>query len=157
VRRGYFVNGLAGAQFALAIAVEQLRAASGGDDALLVMSASDPANVWSLKLLNPDPTDAALRPRDASALLVTRSGMVVLTAERRARWVRVRPGLAADLTTAAVAALLNHVTSRRSRDITIETIDGDRATNSEHVKAFLDAGLRLVSGGLRYYASFARG
>ena len=160
VRRGYFVNGLGGAQFALAAAVEQLRAAANGDDALVVMSASDPANVWSLKLLPADPAepaDAALRPRDASALLVTRGGTVVLSAERRARWVRVRSGISPEVVTAAVAVLLNHLTSRRSRDLTIETIDGDRATNSEHVKAFLDAGLRLTPSGLRYYASFAPG
>ena len=156
VRRGYFVNGLAGAQFALAAAVEQLRAAAQGDDALIVMAASDPANVWSLRLLNAEPVDSALRPRDASALLVTRGGTVLLTAERRARWVRVRAGLPPDAVTASVAVLLNHITSRRSRDLTIETIDGDRATNSEHVKAFLDAGLRLIPAGLRYYASFSR-
>ena len=157
VRRGYFVSGLAGAQFALAAAVEQLRAAANGDDALVVMSASDPANVWSLKLLNAEPSDTALRPRDSSALLVTQGGVVLLSAERRARWVRVRPGLSPDIVTAAVAVLLNHITSRRSRDLTIETIDGDRATNSGHVKAFLDAGLRLIPAGLRYYASFGRG
>jgi ATP-dependent Lhr-like helicase len=157
VRRGYFVTGLAGAQFALAAAVEQLRAAANGDDALVVMSASDPANVWSLKLASLEPADAALRPRDASALLVTQGGAVLLTAERRARWVRVRAGLAPERVTAAAVALLNHITSRRSRDLTIETIDGDRATNSEHLRAFLDAGLRLTPAGLCYYASFTRG
>ena len=156
VRRGYFVNGLAGAQFALAAAVEQLRAAATGDEAFVVMSASDPANVWSLRILNPEPADTALRPRDASALLVTRGGTVLLTAERRARWVRVRSGLTPDVVTAAVAVLVNHITARRSRDLTIETIDGDRATNSGHAKSFLDAGLRLIPAGLRYYASFAR-
>ena len=71
--------------------------------------------------------------------------------------MRVRSGLSSDVVTAAVAVLLNHITSRRSRDLTIETIDGDRATNSGHVKAFLDAGLRLIPAGLRYYAAFARG
>jgi ATP-dependent Lhr-like helicase len=156
VRRGYFVSGLAGAQFALAAAVEQLRASANGDDALVVMSAGDPANVWSLKLPGLEPADAALRPRDASALLVSQGGTVLLAAERRARWARVRPGLAPERVTAAAAALLNHITSRRSRDLTIETIDGDRATNSEHVKAFLDAGLRLTPAGLRYYALFMR-
>jgi ATP-dependent Lhr-like helicase len=157
VRRGYFVSGLAGAQFALASAVEQLRAAATGDDGLVVMSASDPANVWSLRLTEMAAEDSALRPRDASALLVTRGGVVLLSAERRARWVRVRSGVEPEVVTAAVAALLNHITSRRSRDLTIETIDGGRATSSEHVKAFLDAGLRLIPAGLRYYASFARG
>ncbi|MBL8057708.1 MAG: hypothetical protein JNK29_13480, partial [Anaerolineales bacterium] len=44
VRRGYFVAGLAGAQFALPEAVEQLRAAP--DEAPVVLNAADPANVY---------------------------------------------------------------------------------------------------------------
>ena len=50
VRRGYFVSGLAGAQFALPEAVELLRAASANDD-VVAMAASDPANVYSLPLV----------------------------------------------------------------------------------------------------------
>ena len=49
VRRGYFVEGLGGAQFALPDAVERLRAARDDVDApFVVMAASDPANVYSL-------------------------------------------------------------------------------------------------------------
>jgi ATP-dependent Lhr-like helicase len=44
VRRGYFVAGLSGAQFALPEAVEALRAPAGGD--VFVLSAADPANVF---------------------------------------------------------------------------------------------------------------
>lgn len=44
VRRGYFVAGLSGAQFALPGAVETLRAAP--TDEVLVLSATDPANVF---------------------------------------------------------------------------------------------------------------
>ena len=157
VRRGYFVTGLSGAQFALAAAVEHLRAAaSSGDDGYVAMTASDPANVWSLKLMSDAEMNAMPRPRDPRALLVTRNGEVILTADARMRWVRVRSGTTPDGITAAVTALLNHVVTRRARDITIETIDGERAPTSEHVKAFVDAGLRLIPAGLRYYTSFMR-
>jgi ATP-dependent Lhr-like helicase len=47
VRRGYFVQGLAGVQFALPEVVEQLRSLAGqseADAALVVMNACDPAN-----------------------------------------------------------------------------------------------------------------
>ncbi len=44
VRRGYFVSGLSGAQFALPEAVERLREAP--DDEVVVLSAVDPANVY---------------------------------------------------------------------------------------------------------------
>src|SRR5919199_1830761 len=59
VRRGYFVRGLAGAQFALPEAVERLResGATAADAPFVVMAASDPANPYSLPL----PPDAAGR------------------------------------------------------------------------------------------------
>jgi ATP-dependent Lhr-like helicase len=44
VRRGYFVTGLSGAQFALPEAVERLRAAPG--DAVFLLNAADPANIY---------------------------------------------------------------------------------------------------------------
>jgi ATP-dependent Lhr-like helicase len=53
VRRGYFVEGLSGVQFALPEAVEKLRAASSSaDDALVVVNAADPANVFGGELGN---------------------------------------------------------------------------------------------------------
>jgi ATP-dependent helicase Lhr and Lhr-like helicase len=159
VRRGYFVRGLAGAQFALPAAVEQLRgaaAASGDDEALVVIAASDPANLWSLPVASePGATpDAFARPRGARALLVTRGGRVLLTSDARARAVAVRPDLAGDVVSAGVRALIGHVAARRSRDITVETINGVRASVSPLVSAFTAAGLRLTSAGLRHYASF---
>ena len=48
VQRGYFVAGLAGAQFALPEAVEMLRASE--EEAVVVMPTSDPANVYALPL-----------------------------------------------------------------------------------------------------------
>src|SRR5215218_8219016 len=51
VQRGYFVAGLGGAQFALPEAVEMLRAPAPVDaDETVVMSTSDPANVYALPL-----------------------------------------------------------------------------------------------------------
>src|SRR5688572_23483713 len=48
VRRGYFVRGLAGAQFALPEAVEQLRATEPDATApFVVIAASDPANPYA--------------------------------------------------------------------------------------------------------------
>ena len=91
IRRGYFVHGLAGAQFALPEAVEQLRAARDDADApVIVMAASDPANPYALTL------DAAslpplARPRGRGSVLVTRAGQVMLAAEGRGRRVQVAP------------------------------------------------------------------
>ena len=160
VRRGYFVRGLAGAQFALPAAVEQLRAAAAAtEEELVVIAASDPANVWTLPVIaEPGATpDAFARPRGARAFLVTRQGRVILTADGRGRAFSVRPGLAPAPIAAAVRAAVEHIVARRPRDFVVETIDGQSAATSPLSQAFVDAGLRLTTSGLRYYASFKRG
>jgi ATP-dependent Lhr-like helicase len=161
VRRGYFVRGLAGAQFALPAAVEQLRAAAATaatDDAFVVIAASDPANVWSLPVTGAeDGPDTFARPRGSRSLLVTRGGRVVVTSDPRGRSVAVRPDLDADVVTGAVRALVEFLAAYRARDITVETINGDGAATSPLAPAFVAAGLRLSTSGLRHYASFARG
>jgi ATP-dependent Lhr-like helicase len=152
-RRGFFVQGLAGVQFALPAAVEQLRgAASLPDTGLVVLAASDPANVWTL----PGAADAFARPRGARSLVVTRNGVVMLTSDHRARSIAVRPELDVAEATEAARALIAHVTARRPRDLTVEQINGENGATSRYAQAFVDAGLRLTTAGLRYYASFQR-
>ena len=159
VRRGYFVRGLAGAQFALPAAVEQLRAAgSVVDDESIVIAASDPANVWSLPVASDadGARDMFGRPRGARSLLVLRNGRVICTADSHVRSVAVRPDLDAAVITAAVRALVKRVAARRARDVVVETINGASAATSALAGAFVAAGLRLSTAGLRYYASFER-
>src|SRR5258705_8652884 len=152
VRRGYFVQGLAGAQFALPAAVEQLRGAANSDDApLTVITASDPANVWSLPLAEPGATrDAFARPRGARAMLVLNSGRVVMTADAQMRAVSIRPGTSADVVAAAARALVAHVPARRRRGILVEAIDGADSTVSPQAAAFIAAEMWPSSSGLPY-------
>jgi ATP-dependent Lhr-like helicase len=64
IRRGYFVEGLGGAQFAYAGAVERLRAvAAAGERGALLLSAVDPANPFGWLLPWPD----APEPGDGNA------------------------------------------------------------------------------------------
>lgn len=159
VRRGYFVQGLAGAQFALPAAVEQLRAAaSDNDQTLVVIAASDPANVWTIAFAATQGVepDSFARPRGPRALLVTQAGRAILSADHRARWVQVRPGTAPEVVTDAVRTLIRHVAARRARDLTVESINFAPAATSPHSALFVRAGLRLTTSGLRYYASFDR-
>src|SRR5206468_3987366 len=84
VRRGYFVRGLAGAQFAPPAAVEELRgAAEQGSPEPVVLLASDPANVWNLPLsaIATEAVDIFARPRGARAVLVMQDGRVILTSD----------------------------------------------------------------------------
>ena len=156
VRRGYFVQGVAGAQFAMPGAVEQLRAAAAANvDDLIVVAASDPANVWNLPRATTatEPLDSFARPRGARSLLVMQRGRVIATSDARARTIGIRVGLEPAFVTTAVRAIIEHVTARRSRDIVIETINGAPSTTSPLSELFVAAGLRLTTAGLRYYAS----
>jgi len=167
VRLGYFVRGLAGAQFALPGAVEQLRtsgpAAAPTDEAssaatvpLVVMAASDPANPYSLIAagqLESASADLARR-RSRGALLVTRAGKVVVVAESRGRRLTIRPGTSSAEIAEAARALAQRLvaSSEGRRDPIVETVDGTAAVTSAHAAALATAGFRPTAAGLRYYA-----
>jgi ATP-dependent Lhr-like helicase len=117
VRRGYFVKGLAGAQFALPDAVERLRATAREDGAgapFVVIAASDPCNPYSLALDVAD-RDPLSRPRGAGAMLVMRGGRVVLAVEGRGKRVVAVQGLSLDETREAQDALALHLANERHR------------------------------------------
>jgi ATP-dependent Lhr-like helicase len=149
VRRGYFVRGLAGAQFTTAAAVDALRDAAADTDAPPVtMATSDPANVYALPLVvAPEDRPAIARPRGGGALLVTRRGRVVIAAEGRGRRISVSAEATEDDVRRAAESLVAHLTvplplGQRRRDLELETIDGAAATRSPHAAAFVAAGYR---------------
>lgn len=152
VRRGYFVRGLSGAQFALPEAIELLRSTDNAQEAQpVVMTASDPANVYTLPMPQDPARDPFVRPRSRGALLVTIDGVVVLMAERRGERVVTRPGVPDTEITRAATALAEHLRARTSRDLTIETIDGVPASGAARLDAFRAAGFKRGTTGLRYY------
>jgi ATP-dependent Lhr-like helicase len=117
VRRGYFVKGLTGAQFAVPGAVELLRTlGDGGKDEseapFVVIAAGDPANVyaWTLSDLERDPLS---KPRGSGALLVTRRGRVALSVEGRGRNVVAADWLTRDEVVKAKEALASHLRGER--------------------------------------------
>ncbi|MFL5551194.1 MAG: hypothetical protein ACJ770_00175, partial [Gemmatimonadaceae bacterium] len=115
VRRGYFVKGLGGAQFALPDAVEWLRAVSAEDQstsAFIVMAASDPANIYSLPLELVD-RDPLSRPRGSGALLVTRGGRVAIAVEARGKRYSVAGWLSQEETVAAKKVLAEYLRGER--------------------------------------------
>jgi ATP-dependent Lhr-like helicase len=156
VQRGYFVAGLAGAQFALPDAVELLRAPAPASAPVVVLSTSDPANVYALPLAPGATTHPLARPRGAGALLVTRDGRIVLAAEGRGARLRVADDASRDDVRDAARALGERLARRQGsaarRDIVVQTIDGDRAAASPHADALRDAGFRNLGSELRFYA-----
>jgi ATP-dependent Lhr-like helicase len=116
VRRGYFVKGLGGAQFAMPDAVEWLRAVATEDQksaSFVVIAASDPANVYNLQLELVD-RDPLSRPRGSGALLVMRGGRVAIAVEARGRRYSIAPWLSAEEAAAAKKALIEHLRGERS-------------------------------------------
>jgi ATP-dependent Lhr-like helicase len=159
VRRGYFVAGLAGAQFALPDAVETLRAPEPGEpESPVVMATSDPANVYALTLAGVT-IESIARPRGRGAHLVTIGGAVVLSSESRGRHLSIRADADESSVQAALHALVTRLTEApgtdRRHDIIVESIDGEPAATSAWAPRLHGAGFRNDGRSLRYYAPIA--
>ncbi|MET0772162.1 MAG: DEAD/DEAH box helicase [Candidatus Limnocylindrales bacterium] len=157
VRRGYFVEGLGGAQFALPAAVDRLRAErpAPGDDRggrrdVVVLAATDPANPYGAALPWPQPAEGGMTyPRAAGAYVVLADGDPVLYLERSGRAIRTFPAFA-ERTTAldALRALVRPGPDASLRRVRIERIDGEPVLTSPHHGIVLDAGFQRTYRGL---------
>jgi len=120
VRRGYFVAGLGGAQFALAGAVDRLRASKpDGDQAeptALVLAATDPANPYGVAL----PWPVKGPQRAAGAYVVLLDGLPSLYLERGGRAVVTLREYDGSWEAAAVEALGGLVGDGRLRRLALE-------------------------------------
>lgn len=156
VRRGYFVHGLGGTQFAYPGAVDRLRAlvddssVATADD-VRVLSAVDPANPYGWLVSWPTRGDAsstsAKRVAGASVVLV--GGRPVLFLGKGQRRLSVFP--AADNPghlAAAIRALDQLAARKRNRSLCLASIDGVKAYSSPHAAAFLAAGYTVEPRGL---------
>ena len=140
-RRGYFVEGLGGAQFALGGAVERLREMreAGEDPAPLVLAAADPAQPYGAAL--PWPKRAGSRAaRVAGAYVVLLGGEAVLYVERGGRsLVPLRDPDEAWLRP-ALAALVAHVRRGGAKRLAIERFDGEPVVESDAMPLLVEAG-----------------
>ena len=155
VQRGYFVTGLAGAQFALPEAVEMLRLQETDDqDTPVVFTLSDPANVYNLPLAEGSERDPLGRPRGAGAALVTVRGRIIIASEQRGGRLRVSDSATSDEVRDAAKALGDRLVGRagsaRRRDVVVDTIDGVRSAGSRWAAVLIEAGFRSMGTGLRY-------
>jgi ATP-dependent Lhr-like helicase len=151
VRRGWFVEGLGGAQFALPEAVDRLRAVrepTGGTPAIIVLRANDPAQPFGAILAWPDhPTaaKAAAPRRDASSYVVLRDGDLLATVSPSSRRLIVwEPTAMAEI----ARALAKLVEQRRVDRLSIEQLD-DGAVDAETIREFADTGFVRTPRGLR--------
>ena len=149
IRRGHFVDGLVGAQFAHAAAVDRLRAARdvGGDAVgppVVTLSAIDPANPYGALL--PWPTEGPRRA--AGAKVVLAHGEPVFFVERGGKKLRLIGRLDESLVEPALAALKRIAAARRHRQLRIEEVDGVPALHSPHAPLLERGGFRTEPGAL---------
>ncbi len=127
-RRGYFVEGLGGAQFALGGAVERLRAQSREDSAPQVLAAVDPAQPYGAALPWPEP--ARKTSRVAGAYVVLSEGEPVLYLERGGRGLQTLVAVDDPRLEPALVAIVEQVRAGRIKRLALEKIDGESALGS---------------------------
>ena len=140
-RRGYFVEGLGGAQFALGGAVERIRELRerGEDVDALVLAAADPAQPYGAAL--PWPRRAGARAaRVAGAYVVMLGGEAVLYVERGGRSLVPLRDPDEEWLRPALAALVAHVKLGRSKRLAVERFDGEPVVDSDAMPLLVEAG-----------------
>ncbi|MCT2280308.1 DEAD/DEAH box helicase [Micromonospora chalcea] len=161
-RRGYFVEGLGAAQFAVPGAVDRIRALAddtqGRGGPAVVLAATDPANPYGAALPWPErvvdsgdgaaPATGHRAGRKAGALVVLVGGDVVLYVERGGRTILSFTD-DTDTLGAAGKALADAVHSGALGAISVERADGEAVHASPLRDALTAAGFRATPRGLR--------
>jgi ATP-dependent Lhr-like helicase len=137
-RRGYFVEGLGGAQFALSGAVERLRAAGTGEAQPLVLAAVDLAQPYGAVL--PWPRSSAKTSRTAGAYVVLSEGEAILYLERGGKGLQTLTETDDPRLWPALTALVEHVRSGRIKRLALEKIDGEPALTSSLAPRLVELG-----------------
>ena len=144
-RRGYFVEGLGGAQFALPGAVERLRSQRADEETPpIVLAATDPAQPYGAALPWPKRDEEARRPqRVAGAYVVLAGAEPVLYVERGGKGIAVlverrrRPHRARRS-----RRWRAFVTSGRGRKLSLERVDGEPVVGSRWEAPLIELGFR---------------
>ncbi|GGV71186.1 DEAD/DEAH box helicase [Streptomyces longisporoflavus] len=178
-RRGYVVEGLGAAQFAMDGAVDRLRAAANArertdsspsamnysprssDNQALVLAAADPANAYGAALPWPDPpTDAGHKPgRKAGSLVVLVDGELTLYMERGGKSLLAWPSAPEDVPATedarlqmAAEALAAAARAGSLGTVTVERVNGGSSLTSPFAPLLEGAGFHATPRGLRLRA-----
>ena len=155
-RRGYVVEGLGAAQFAIPGAIDRLRALSGDDEVdtdASVLAAADPAQPYGGALGWPAPMgDTRHRPgRKAGALVVLVAGELIFYVERGGKSLLSFTEDESALRSAA-SGLARVVREGWLDQLAVERADGEGAWGSKLAEVLTEAGFRATPKGLRLRA-----
>lgn len=161
-RRGYVVEGLGAAQFAMDGAVDRLRAINTARDReegtrtaqrAVVLAAADPANAYGAALPWPaQPEGVTHKPgRKAGSLVVLVDGELALYVERGGKTLLAWPD-DEDRLRAAADALALAVREGALGRLTVERTNGESALTSPLGRALETAGFHATPRGLRLRA-----
>ena len=141
VLRGWFVDGIGGAQFARTAAVDRLRLReeSGTEPRPLVLAACDPAQPYGSLLAWPESPASPKRVAGALVGLVDGRCAWYLAPGRRKLVVFEREK---ELLVPALRALLEHP-RRGRRMLSIEEVDGATALDTDHAASLREAGFAM--------------
>jgi ATP-dependent Lhr-like helicase len=141
-RRGYFVEGLGGAQFALGGAVErlrELRPRDGEEVEAFVLAAADPAQPYGAALPWPKRANARAA-RVAGAQVVMLGGEAVLFVERGGRSLVPLRDPDPEWLRPALAALVDFVRRGGAKRLAVERFDSEPVTGSDVMPLLVEAG-----------------
>jgi len=146
-RRGYFLEGLGGAQFALPGAVERLRAQRDDDAAPpVVLAATDPAQPYGAALKWPRRDDAAPAQRAparvAGAHVVLAGAEPVLYVERAGKGLQVLTEPEDERLGPALEALADAVRRGRVKRLGVERVNGEPVMGSPWEDRLIELGFR---------------
>ncbi|OLE36910.1 MAG: DEAD/DEAH box helicase [Actinobacteria bacterium 13_1_20CM_3_68_9] len=143
-RRGYFVEGLGGAQFALPGAVERLRSLPDADGRYLALAATDPANPYGAGVPWPKRDGAGQggrRPsRTPGAYVLLRDGEPMLFVERGGRGVLRLRELEGTTLAEAIGELARAAREGLLPRLAIERLDGEPVIGSGVEETLIEAG-----------------
>jgi ATP-dependent helicase Lhr and Lhr-like helicase len=139
-RRGYFVEGMGGAQFALPGAVERLRSLPAPDGSFMVLAATDPANPYGAALPWPKLEGSRRPARTPGAYLMLRDGVPQAYVERGGRGILRLRELEGEELGETMAALADAVADGTIPKLGIERVDGEPVLGSGSEEALIAAG-----------------
>jgi ATP-dependent Lhr-like helicase len=147
IRRGYFVQGLGGSQFALPGAVDRLRAHREPDGAVIAIAATDPANPYGILLPWPEFAGSSARPvRASGAYVVLEDGECRLYLERGGRSLLTH----GEVTLAHLEALVKVLNRPR---VEIQKVDSVEVNQSPLAALLRQAGFGASPRGLVLWQS----